>query len=332
MTRPGMRLRALAAHVCSSRTLERIVDPILADLQHEYSRAVVERRRWKAVWVRIGGYAGFTAAMVLHAGGTLHRGGRAQLAADEGAIARALTAAAVVMILVTGIMVAAAAWLSGGSGRPVRVTVSPWALWYLIPQGVPIAIPASLLIAALAGAASGPVTARLRKSMLFLVLIGSIGSGVFLGWITPTANQAFRVMIFGALREPRPPLVPAKGPNEMTWQELHVERARVSAMSRPREMRLMTLAYHLRLALAIAPLLFGFLGLQLVRPVQRARLAKLLALAGLVAYSSYYTAFNFTIVGNGSLSPVAVAWTPDIVALGLIGVLRVLRSERLLVN
>ena len=36
MSRPGIRLRALSARVCSERLMQRLVDPAIADLQAEY--------------------------------------------------------------------------------------------------------------------------------------------------------------------------------------------------------------------------------------------------------------------------------------------------------
>ena len=37
VSRPGTRLRALAARVCSEKTMERLIDPVIGDLQAEYT-------------------------------------------------------------------------------------------------------------------------------------------------------------------------------------------------------------------------------------------------------------------------------------------------------
>jgi hypothetical protein len=56
---PGARLRSLADFFCSSKTMERIVNPIISDLQKEYCQALVEDRTVKARWIRIRGYWSF---------------------------------------------------------------------------------------------------------------------------------------------------------------------------------------------------------------------------------------------------------------------------------
>lgn len=45
MRRPGTRIRAIAAHLCQARTMERFVDPTVSDLQAEYEDAVKRGRR-----------------------------------------------------------------------------------------------------------------------------------------------------------------------------------------------------------------------------------------------------------------------------------------------
>jgi hypothetical protein len=40
MTRSGDRLRTIAARVCSAATMERLIDPLIADLQTEYAEAL----------------------------------------------------------------------------------------------------------------------------------------------------------------------------------------------------------------------------------------------------------------------------------------------------
>jgi hypothetical protein len=46
MTGPGLRLRALAARFCNTQTMNRLIDPTIADLQTEY----IDARRRGAIW------------------------------------------------------------------------------------------------------------------------------------------------------------------------------------------------------------------------------------------------------------------------------------------
>jgi len=65
MTPPGTRLRALAARLCAASTMERLIDPAIADLQAEYEASRTGpgwRRRW--IWMR--GYIAFFTMIVVH--------------------------------------------------------------------------------------------------------------------------------------------------------------------------------------------------------------------------------------------------------------------------
>ena len=50
---PGHRLRTIAAWLCSQRTMERLIDPIVADLQAEYGDEVRQGRVWRSRWIRV---------------------------------------------------------------------------------------------------------------------------------------------------------------------------------------------------------------------------------------------------------------------------------------
>lgn len=62
--RPGSRLDAFAEFVFSRRTYEFVLQPALADLQHEYFEALSAGRTRKAQWVRLRGYVRFWSHVV----------------------------------------------------------------------------------------------------------------------------------------------------------------------------------------------------------------------------------------------------------------------------
>jgi hypothetical protein len=68
MTKPGRWLRRFAALICRPETVERISDPILADLQHEDEAAACDGRPWRRRWMRFRGYAAFWKTMAVLAG------------------------------------------------------------------------------------------------------------------------------------------------------------------------------------------------------------------------------------------------------------------------
>lgn len=63
---PGFRLRGVLAFVYSRKTMARVFEPTLADMQTEWQDAMVANRIWKARWVRVRGYASLANAAGAH--------------------------------------------------------------------------------------------------------------------------------------------------------------------------------------------------------------------------------------------------------------------------
>lgn len=51
-----MKVRTFLAFAYSRKTMERVFDPVLADMQEEWQRAMVTGAEWKASWVRVRGH------------------------------------------------------------------------------------------------------------------------------------------------------------------------------------------------------------------------------------------------------------------------------------
>ena len=66
MTPPGTRLRALAARLCAATTMERLVDPAIADLQAEYEEASRSGPGWRRRWIWMRGHIAFFTMIVAH--------------------------------------------------------------------------------------------------------------------------------------------------------------------------------------------------------------------------------------------------------------------------
>lgn len=67
MTPPGTRLRALAARLCAPITMERLIDPAIADLQAEYQEASRTAPGWQRRWIWMRGHFAFFTMIVVHA-------------------------------------------------------------------------------------------------------------------------------------------------------------------------------------------------------------------------------------------------------------------------
>lgn len=120
-TRPGARLRAFAARVCSEAALRRWIDPVIADLQYEHAELLRHGRRWRARWARIAACLRILQLVAIHDGGS--RG-------------FALIASAAMITMLTAVLVLAI--LSNTPGTPA----SPLLLAaYLLPATLPLTVP-----------------------------------------------------------------------------------------------------------------------------------------------------------------------------------------------
>jgi hypothetical protein len=153
----------VAAQVFDAETLERLIDPVVADLQAEYAEASRAGRVWRRRWVRLAGYIAFAKVAM-----------------------RPLRVFVAVMFVMTMLM-AVPPYL-----RVARDTTAD--VLYLLPQALVVAMPFALT---LAFAWSRPAR-RSRQWLRASVASGVICSAfcfVTLAWWTPSANQAFRVSV-----------------------------------------------------------------------------------------------------------------------------------------
>jgi len=63
---PGALLNYLADFFCAPKTMERVVGPIISDMQKEYCEALSGGRHMKARWIRLRGYCSFWKALGLY--------------------------------------------------------------------------------------------------------------------------------------------------------------------------------------------------------------------------------------------------------------------------
>jgi hypothetical protein len=302
LTHAGDRLRALAARLCSAATMERLIDPILADLRMEYREAVRHGRAWRSRWVRIAGYGGFLKAIAVYAGGRSMQSLRNWPADDRRGLGRTLGFSGAATAVAT-LLLMAPPLVNSPSLTSLATVV------FVIPQALALAVPVGFTLGILCALGCRAVSGRLTGAVVVMAILCSIASLVTVAWIMPAGNQAFRVSRGGGN--------PAKGIPELTLGELGslLEPGAHEPMLllQPHEMRSVAVAYHTRWSLSFATLVLALFALTVVtrRPVGRV----LLALAGCGAYLGYYL---LLVVGtdwgrDGTLSAFAAAWLPNVV-------------------
>ena len=294
---PHPRLRALAARVCSARTMERLIDPALTDVEIEYRTAVAQGRTWRGRWIRLGGYFAFLKIVVWLG----YRRAVHDWSADEGqAFARTLGVSA------GAFLVAALLLILPPLGRvPTKL------LAYLIPQALPIAIPVGIAVGIFCGLGGRAVSSRLKGAALALALVCSVGSLTTTIWILPAANQAFRVSVMEHLMGKPVTLTP--GAMEMDIAELGREVEALTQSGRAKDARKMAIGYYIRWALPCAPFVLALFALA-VMPRRPARRWILPAAAGGTCLGYYILLLVGDFAARWTVLPVVASmWLPNLV-------------------
>lgn len=306
MSAPGSRLRALAGSVCSRRTMERVVDPSVADLQSEYAATRGESpwRRGRVLWRA---YAGFWKALILHA--TL-----SAVAASPGegsAMRRIVSFSGVGFILFTCLLVYPPLLrdVPGSWSRADRALLT----LILIPQAVPLSFPAGVCLGVLCAMRARRITARHLTIVLIVGAMASASAWIMLEWGTPRANQQFREMVIARVTEGRTVHI-EPGLNELGLSRLG-KRTDGEAIRH----------YHLLWALCFATIPLSVFALGMAGTIRRLAPAVLLAFAASLGYIMAIMALDN--LSHGTLPQViAAVWAPNLVfvALGvlLLGVRR----------
>lgn len=301
MKRPAARLRAIAARLCCADTMERLVDPTLADLQAEYENAVSCNRTWEGRRILLLGHIAFIRVMAVHGGMQAIEVLRYSTGEDRRALIRTAGASAVIMI--AGTLVLMVPFVNSVGSRPDSAELA----LYLIPHALPLSIPIGLTFGILWGLGRIAASPRSRTLILLLATIASVASFSMLAWVVPTANQAFRVSMIG---HPLP-----KGANELTLGELRqlLEPGTHEPMSvtGPSDRRSLALNYHARWALSGAPFVLALFAVALTSRRRWGRMMPLL-IGGVMILAYYVIMYSARGLGlNETISPFAAAWTPN---------------------
>jgi Lipopolysaccharide export system permease LptF/LptG len=304
----GRRLRQWATRVCSARTMEQLIDPVIADLQHEYARTKATRQLLRAGIVLLRGYGAFWLVLAVHlAAMSLHRTIRGIRTSYVESFNGAVMPAVIAMVILTVALIAVPAQRSNQHGP-----LGTWLLVLLLPQSIPFSIPLSLFTGIVCGLRRRPVTKTVRRTVVSLGLAGTLVSVSTIVWVVPVANQAFRTTI--ARR------VILKGPPEMSSRELRNYAVTLRDQGELAKAGDLLFSFHARWALAGAALVFSVFGLG-VTALRLGRIATVLVVAtACVVYGSYFEELHELARARLSLfshEGVALmfAWLPNVLML-----------------
>lgn len=320
MKRPGTTVRAIAAQLFDARTMERCVDPTVADLQAEHEDAVKCGRRWTSARVWIVGHIALLQVVALHGGLKAMETLRDLAEDDRRAVLRTVAASTAIIVIGTLVlaMVPFVNMVSPNHPRYVELA------FYVIPQALPLSVPIGLTFGILWGLGRMSPSPRTRTIVLMLAFGASLASFAMLAWVVPNSNQAFRVSM---MERPLP-----KGDNELTIDEL---RQRLDAGTRQSPplasasaRRRLALNYHGRWALGSASFFLATFAVALTSRRQWGRTA--LFVTGGVVLLAYcgimYLARELGL--DQTISPFVAAWTPNMAFLMLSLTTMMFESQR----
>jgi hypothetical protein len=290
MSAPGTRLRAFAQRFCNPQTMERLIDPVIADQQHEYALANGNGRAWRARWARVAGCIAFWKVVTMVLGRALTQ---EITTSEEGAVGRTIRFAGIATTVITVLFVwvplrQVLATLHLSTDSMVRLIA------YLLPQALPIAIPIGIVFGVLSGCAA---TRRSQRLSVLLMLAASLISLPLVGWLMPNANQAFRETMFALINGFEGHF--SRGVNELTLGQLWSTD---------------TYQFHFRLALAGAPIVLGLFSLALVMAIRGRTRAIMAGVAALAICFVYYILLDTSHeqAHLGYLPAAVAAWAPNL--------------------
>jgi hypothetical protein len=291
---PGHILHRLATLVCSPRSMERIVEPAIADLQAESRRQrQPSLRRIAAVC------AGYIAVWKVIIVCLL----TPERSSDERLAFSRMLRWTVIVTLVT----AAPMIISALPSSP-QSTMRRAFLVHLIPHSLPLALPAGLTFGVALGLAGIARSRQTARDVLMLALGAAALGLVVMSWLMPTANQSFRQAMFEEIGGRG---VVMKGPSEMSFSELRREAASYQALGNLTRARDHWWTLHMRFALpAAAMTLPAFLFfISAGRTFSRGLVAFIVCFG----YFVLLLASGSLAVRNATLGVVFAAWLPNMV-------------------
>jgi lipopolysaccharide export LptBFGC system permease protein LptF len=292
---PGGALHRLAGRMCSAKTLERVVEPAIADLQREYADGTGDRSALARLWALRGGYIAVLEVIFMCAVDLLP-----VTREDRKALIRTVSWAA------GGVVSALAGLIVLGLAQIAYVGLSFLThVGYVIPQALPLALPIGLTFGIAFGLNGVVVSHRTRKVVLLAALVASAAAFGTIGWVMPQANESYRQALDHA-RSGRD--VWAKGPDEMTFGELRQLSSHARDSGHLEMARSVDWHYHVRPALSLASVVLALFAL--VLSAWHAGALRAVAMAACAMY------FLLLFVGHmltfDGLPPIAGAWLPNV--------------------
>jgi Lipopolysaccharide export system permease LptF/LptG len=297
---PGRLLRTIAERVASRATCERVLFPLLADLQFEHAGAP---STWARGFVRARGalafWRAFAITSMVDSGRHLWANAWGSSDQERQAIQRLLVRMAMGATVVTAPLLAY-------EYPRLRSLHLGSACFLLIPSIIPVALPIATLFAFALDAKARD--AKPRRAAVGVVLVAGLATFTTAAWLNPVANQNLRERLVRAVApEFVGPL--AKGDRELTFGQLAAFSLELQSTGRGKEAARFDVEWHKKLALGASCLALALAGAAIASGLRKR------AWRFVAAFAVFNGAYVLLRVGEqaadlGRLSPALAMWGP----------------------
>jgi len=278
--------------------MERVVDPIVADLQCEYGEALERGTLWGARLGLVRSYVGLGRALIWLG---MRYVGDPRIGNPGAELARTGIVSVLALAVLTGALVIPP--LLGGRWWQHDPVFGALLSVTLVPQTLPLSIPAGLCVGVLWVMRGKAVTGRRLCTILALAMAFTAVVWMVLEWMMPQGNQVFREMAARRLAVDGHVLTLEPGLNELGL-------SRLGQRSDPAAVR----QYYLLWALCFAAVPISLLASGLARYVRRAASAVALAISLSISYLGC-TWVVATIPSGPPVPPSVLTWMPNMMFL-----------------
>jgi len=289
--------------------MEQLIDPAIADLQHEHDEATRSGHAWRARFLRVVGCAAVWKVAAIAA----VRQAIVERTADEDRTAgRAVAFSFIAVLVLTAFLLLPV--LQSRVFRLASAGTASWLVLYSVPSALVVTLPLGLVFGILLALRNRVSTARVIWTIAAFMILCSAVSFFTIGWLMPATNQAFRELAAGRRI--------LRGLNELTLGELASgDPARVMRLiSGGVTSERLSWEFHLRIALALAPLMLGLFSLGVAATWRRNYGAVHMGVAALTTSFGYYALLFYArrdVLDGAWLPPMMGAWAPNLVFIAI---------------
>ena len=304
--RAGDRLRALARRFCTCDTMDRVVDPLIADMRFESNESQRAGRPWQARRRRAAGYLAFWRTIGFCAARAALGSARRWANAEGHVMGRTLGYAAGIIAALVFCLALLPFYAVTSANRVAPHELGKLFL-YVVPQAIPLAIAFGLPLGILMGLRGRSTDSRIRWSVVAVCIVSTLVAFGICGWVLPETNQAFRETVVRSRR----PL--ARGANELTFPELNAQLEALQRVGRTDAARHLVYSYHARLAASAAPFIWGLFALALASVTRRTFLsAAIFVVAGITYIACAVAIINGGVETFRGLPIAYTIWLPNV--------------------